>query len=121
MVRSSFELLTNFFCYFLKLSFGQLQFLAAEVNVLFRLHGNKMNVGVGHFEAKHHLCHFSTGESPSNGQGHTLGKELELGKLLVGEVEDVIYFPTRDDEGMALYQRVNVEKSVEVLVFCALV
>ena len=78
-------------------------------------------MGVGHFETQHHLGYLLTGKSLLDGEGHLLGKHLLTGNLVVVHIEDVINFPTGDYEGMTLYERIDVEECVELLVLGALV
>lgn len=105
----------------LKLLRSKLQLGATEVGIALRVHGDKMDVGMGYFQAEHHLCHLLAREGFAHGQRHTLGKKLELGELVVVHVEDVVDFPAWNDQRVAFLQGVDVEKGVELVALGTLV
>ena len=92
-----------------------------EIDIALGVDGQKMDVGMGHFEAEHHLGHLLAGEGCADGFGDTLGEDLKLGQLVVLHVEDVIHFPTRDDQRMGLDDGVDVEESIKLIAFRTLV
>ena len=49
-----------------------------------------------------------------------LANTWKLGKIIV-HVEDVVYFLTRNHEGVTFSQRIDVEESIEFVAFCTLV
>ena len=55
------------------------------------------------------------------GMCHFLGKDVIFGRLLIGEVKDIIHFPAGNDQRMAFHQGVDVEKSIELVVFSAFI
>ncbi len=69
-----------------------------------------------HLEAEDDLSHLLTREGLLDGESHALGKYLITGDLIVFHVEDIVYLPTGNHERMTLYQRIDVEKSLELLV-----
>ena len=97
--------------------FGQLQLLAAEVSIALGLHGNQMDVGVGHFQSQNHLCNLAAGECLLDGNGHPLGELLVVGKFFVVHVEEIVHLTARNHECMTFHQRVNVEERIKLLVF----
>lgn len=96
-------------------------FLVVEVYVGLGVHRQEVYVSMWHLEPEHHLRHLPAAEHALDGHGHLLCEHLEGGYLVVGEVEDVVYFVARDDERMSFRHRVDVEESIEMLVFGTLI
>ena len=78
-------------------------------------------MGVGYFEPQYHLGHLLAGESLADGLGHALCKHLITGQLIIIEIEDVIDLTTGNHQRVTLYQRIDVEESIELLVLGTLV
>lgn len=95
---------------------GELELGVGEEHVLLALHGDEVDVGVGHFEAEDGLADLDAGDDGLDGTRHMGGEDVQAAELFVGEVEDVIDFTTGDDEGMTLHQGVDVEEGIELLV-----
>ena len=83
--------------------FRQLQLFAAEVGILFRLHRDEMDMGVGHFQAKYHLCYLAAGEGALDGCCHALGKLLVSGQLVVVHIKEVVNLTAWDDQRVAYH------------------
>ena len=92
-----------------------------EVDVSLRVDRNEMDVGMVDFESQHHLGHLLTGESRADGLGNLLGKHLKGGEVGVAHVKDVVHFLTRYNQRMALFDGIDVEEGIEVLILGAFV
>ena len=73
----------------LELFFAKLQLLATEVGIGFTLHGNEVDVGMGHFKTQYHLSNLAAGECFLDGDSHALGKLLILAGLANGNLTSV--------------------------------
>ena len=78
-------------------------------------------MSVWHFESEHSLAYLDTWESALDGYSHLLCKHLILGNLVVLHIEDVVHFAARNDECVALHQRVDIEESVELFALSTLI
>ena len=78
-------------------------------------------MGMWHLQAEHHLCHLLAGESLLHGYGHALGKLLIAANFGVVHIKDVIYFAAGNHQCVTLHQRIDVQKSVELVVLGTLV
>ena len=92
-----------------------------EVYVRLFLHGHEVDVCVAHFETDDTLSHLFTWDGLLDGHSHLLGKDLQAGQLLVGEVEDIVHLALRDHQSVALGQRADVQEGIVMLVLCNLV
>ena len=100
---------------------SELELLTAEIDITLGVHGDEMDVSVGHFESEHHLCHLLAGECRPQSLGYSLGKDLELSDLLIFHVEDVIHFPARNHEDMSFRHGVDIEESIELVALRTLI
>ena len=82
---------------FLHLRRLKAQLLVREIQVLFALHRNKMDMGVIDFQAQYSLTDLDAGESGLDGASHLLGENLETANLVVFHVKNVIHLTTGND------------------------
>jgi hypothetical protein len=80
-----------------------------------------MYVCVGHFESEDCLANLHAWEGLADGKCHFLGKDLKARYLVVFHIKDIVDLTTRDAKGMALSERVDIEKCIELFVLGALV
>lgn len=99
----------------------QLQLGVGEEHVFFALHRDQVDMGMGNFQSQHGLAHFSAGECSPDGQCHPFGEYLHGGQVVIGQVEEVVYFLFGYDQRVAFYQGVDVEEGKEAIVFRNLV
>lgn len=88
-----------------------------EVEVGFGLHGDKVDVGVGHLEAQHGDTYFDTGTGFFKAACHAVCKALQLAVEVFVEVEDVVHLFFGDAEDMAFDYGVDVEEGQAVVGF----
>ena len=74
-------------------------------------------MSVGHFESQHSLTYLHAWESGLDGDGNLLGEQLEASQYIVLHVEDIVYLAARNDQRVALDERIDVKKSVVFVVF----
>ena len=94
----------------------ELQLGTAEVHVAFALQGYELNVSVVHFESEHGHAYLSAGESCAQRFCHLFGEDYHVGEVVVVEVEEVVHLLLGHNQRVALCQRVDVEKGVELVV-----
>ena len=114
------DLLFDGFGYFVGQSFHFVGFhldVVMEIEVSFGLHGNKVDVGVGHFETQHGNTDFDTGAGFFEALCHTVCEALQFAVELFVEVEDVVDFFFRDAEYVAFDHRVYIEEGKAVVGF----
>ena len=87
-----------------------------EVKIAFGVYGHKVDVGMWYFKANHGFGHTLAGHSRVNGACHTLGKQLEGDVFLIGQIEQIVYFTLRNDEGVAGCNGVDVEECEMVFI-----
>ena len=115
------KLFPYFPCYFLKLFGRELKFGVGEVHVALGLHWHEVDMRVGYLQPEHCHAHLAARESRLDGLCHLLGEDRHFGYLAVFKVEIVVNLPSGDYQCVALGQRVNVEKSVELVALGAFV
>lgn len=115
------ELLANRGCNLLELLGGELKVGVGEAHVLFALHGYKVNVCMWDFEAQDALADLDAWDGFPDGNSDFLGKYLQSGDFLVGEVEDVVNLALGYHECVAFLQGTDVEEGVVVFVLGNLV
>lgn len=98
-----------------------MELFAVEIDIVFALDGDQMDVCMGYFHAQHDDRYPCARYFALDFRRHLLGKEDHARQRLVVEVENVVHLLFRHDERMALRQRIDVEKCVIVVVFGDLV
>lgn len=88
-----------------------------EVEVGFGLHGDKVDVGVGHFKAQHGDTYFDTGTGFFKAACHAVCKALQFAVEVFVEVEDVVHLFFGDAEDVAFDYGVDVEEGQAVVGF----
>ena len=92
-----------------------------KTHIGFGLHGNEMDMCVGHFQPEHALSDFDARNGALDGKGHFLCKDLESCQFIVFKVEDIIYLALGNNQSMSLLQGTDVEKGVVTLILSNLV
>ena len=115
------EFLADAFGYLLELFRCELQVWCIETHVGFALHGDEVDVGMGHFEAQHALSYLDAGDGTLDGAGYFLGENLKSGEFVVFEVEDVVHLAFGNHECMPFLQGADVEEGVVAVVLGYLV
>ena len=88
-----------------------------EVEVGFGLHGDKVDVGVWHFESQHSDTYFDTGAGFLEAASHAVCKALQFAVEVFVEVEDVVHLFLGDAEDVAFDYGVDVEEGQAVVGF----
>ena len=93
------------------------QFGVAEEHVALLLQRDQVDMGVGYFHAQH--CHADAlaGERSLQSLGHLLSKEVQACKLIVLQVEDIVYLTFGNHQGVTLYHGVDIEEGEGLVVF----
>ena len=110
------ELASDAVADFNKLFWCEFEVLFSEIEVTLFIDRHQMDVGVRHFEADDGHGDAFAWDGFLDGSCHVFGKHHHLAKLLVIDVEDVVGFMFRHDEGMACRQGVDVEEREELVV-----
>ena len=76
---------------------------------------------MSHLQSQHHLGNLLTREGLLDSNCHTLGKLLITSQLVIIHIKEIVNLTTRNDQCMTLYQRVDIEESIELLILCTLV
>lgn len=97
--------LQNFFAGGAKLIGCQLQLGAGEVEVIGAIDGDKMEVGMRHFQADDGEAATIAVECFFNGLCYRLCEEQQLRKIIVGNVKKFIDFQLWHDQGMSFTKR----------------
>ena len=66
--------------------------MVGEVEVAGFVEGHEVDVDMRHIDTHHSLADLDAGTDFLKSLGDALGKEMELGKEVVVEVEDIIHF-----------------------------
>ena len=101
----------------IELLWGEFEMRICEPHVCLALHGYKMYVCMGNFQAENALAYLYARDSLADGYSHFLGEYLQTGNLLVAQVKDIVHLVFGDDQRVALLQRVDIQESEVVLVF----
>lgn len=88
-----------------------------EINVVFAVYGDQMDVCVGYFEPQNHYRYPFAGYFAPDFGGDLLGEEHHARKCLVVEVENVVYLLLGYDQRMPFGERIDVQKCVVIRVF----
>ena len=107
----------EFFGDFVELFWRQFELFAVEIDVIFALHGDQMDVCVGNFEAQNDNSDLFTGEFATDFGGHLLGKNHHAAKSLVIEIKQIVNLLLRDNECMSFCQRINIQEGVVAVIF----
>ena len=97
---------------------GDLQFRLFKINIIDGLKGNQVDVCVRDFETYHRNSYPLARDDILNRKRHFFCKQEQLHVIVVFDVEDIILLLLGDYEGMADRQRIDVEKSQELFMFC---
>ena len=95
---------------------SHLDFGVGEVQVGHLVHGDEVDVGVGHFQPNHGHADALAGHGRRHALGHALGKQVQGRQLGWGQVEDVVGFLLRNHQRVAFHQRGDVEKRQVLIV-----
>nr|DAI25224.1 MAG TPA: hypothetical protein [Microviridae sp.] len=102
---------------FLELFWRQFELFAVEIDIIFALHGDQMDVRMGNFEAQDDYSDLFAGEFATDFGGHLLGEHHHAAERLIVEIEQIVYLLLRNDERMSFSQRINVQKGVIAVIF----
>ena len=94
---------------------SEFEFGIAEKHVFLTLHGDKVNVGVGHLKTQNGLSYLDAVKHLLLGNGNLLGKKLKVTQFLVSQVKQIVNLTLGDAQNVTLYQRVDVQKCKAVL------
>lgn len=102
----------------MKLLEREFELWPSKVEVALTLERDEMNMSMGHFHSENRNAYSLARNGRLDGQGHLAGKSPKTLVDSLVEVEDVVVLDIlRNDEHMALYKRIDVEKGVILLVF----
>lgn len=106
---------------FAELFRSQLELFAVEIDVIFVLDGDQMDVRMGNFHAQDDHCDPRAIYFALDSCGYLLGEDHHPGQCLVVEIEQVIDLLFRDYECVSFGERIDVEECVVAVVFGDLV
>ena len=98
-----------------------MELFAAEIDVVFALNGDQMDMRMRNFEPQNHDCHPFTRYFTFDFYGYPFGEDHHLRKGAVVEVEQVVDFLFGDYQRVSFCQWIDVEKCVEIVIFGDLV
>lgn len=85
------------------------------------LHGNEVDVGMRDFESGDHDTDPEARDFLSKDAGYALGKNMEMGQVVIFHIKYVIDFYLGDDQGMPKDDRTYIEECQAAIVFSNLV
>lgn len=106
---------------FAELFRSQLELFAVEIDVIFVLDGDQMDVRMGNFHAQDDHCDPRAIYFALDSCGDLFGEDHHPGQCLVVEIEQVIDLLFRDYECVSFGERIDVEECVVAVVFGDLV
>ena len=80
-----------------------------------------MNMCVRNFQSNHCFTHLLAREGLFDGTGYLLCKYVHCSQVFIAQIENIVYFLFGHYQCMSLYQRVDIEKCEELVVFRHLV
>lgn len=89
--------------------------MMGEIEVARFVERHEVDVGVGNIDTYHSLTDLDARTHFLQSTSNFAGKEMEIDKKLVVEVEDVIYFLLGDAENMTFHNGIDIEESKEIL------
>lgn len=95
---------------------GEFEVFLFEVEVAFGGDGHQVDMGVRDFEADDGDGDAFARDGFLDGFGHFLGEDHHLSQFGIVDIEDIVRFVLRHHEGMALGQRIDIEKREEFVI-----
>ena len=70
-----------------------------------------------HFKSNDCLTYLLTRESFLDGHCHTFCKDLHISQFLIRKVKNIIYLTFWYNQSMPLYQWINIQESIKLIIF----
>lgn len=94
----------------LKFGFRQVQPRLCEIDVSDGIHGNEMDVHVGHFQSYNGRADTLAGDDLLEPQRYLLGEKIQLAQRLIAHIEDVVDLLPGDHKCVSLFDRPDIKK-----------
>lgn len=99
-----------------KLFLGEREMCFLEVEVALGTDWHKMDMGMRHLKSDDSHADAFARDGLFDGESHVFGEHHHLTELLVIDIEKVVRFLFRDDEGMPFGEGVDIEKGKKLVI-----